>query len=203
LQEFKVVTSTYAPEFGRASGGAVLMQTKSGTNNYHGSAYFFYRPTDTAANNPFAAPGSHAGACSKRSTAPPSAAPSRKDKAFLFPLLRGQPVCSNSFNYLYNTPPVNQVVYDTNGDVDLSGLLDPYTGLQDPIFDPVFFNNNYYSQQFPGNIIPAARVSHAGKLILQNLFPTPLTSSAGLWLLHQLPRAAVLHRQQQRSQSAH
>ena len=59
LQEFKVVTSTYAPEFGRASGGAVLMQTKSGTNVYHGSAYFFYRPTDTAANNPFSAAGSH------------------------------------------------------------------------------------------------------------------------------------------------
>jgi hypothetical protein len=37
MQEFKVVTSGYAPEFGRASGGSVIIQTKSGTNNLHGS----------------------------------------------------------------------------------------------------------------------------------------------------------------------
>jgi hypothetical protein len=177
LQEFKVVTSTYAPEFGRASGGAVLLQTKSGTNNYHGSAYFFYRPTDTAANNPFAGAGSHPELQQKIYGAT-IGGPIKKDKAFIFLSYEGNRE-QTSFNYLYNTPPVNQVVYDTNGDVDLSGLLDPYTGLQDPIFDPVFFNNNYYSQQFAGNIIPAARVSHAGELILQNLFPTPLTSSVG------------------------
>jgi outer membrane receptor protein involved in Fe transport len=177
LQEFKVVTSTYASEFGRASGGAVLLQTKSGTNNYHGSAYFFYRPTDTAANNPFAGAGSHPELQQKIYGAT-IGGPIKKDKAFIFLSYEGNRE-QTAFNYLYNTPPVNQVVYDTNGDVDLSGLLDPYTGLQDPIFDPVFFNNNYYSQQFAGNIIPAARVSHAGELILQNLFPTPLTSSLG------------------------
>ena len=57
LQEFKLVTSAYAPEFGRASGGSVIVQTKSGANEYHGSALFFYRPTATAANNPFSAAG--------------------------------------------------------------------------------------------------------------------------------------------------
>ena len=54
IQEFKVVTSTYAPEFGRASGGSILIQTKAGTNDIHGSGFFFYRPTSTAANNEFA-----------------------------------------------------------------------------------------------------------------------------------------------------
>ncbi len=79
LQEFKMVTSTYAPEFGRASGGSVLIQTKSGTNDYHGSAYFFYRPTATAANNPFLRL-ERRPRCSKKSMARPSAAHSRRTK---------------------------------------------------------------------------------------------------------------------------
>jgi hypothetical protein len=175
LQEFKMVTSSYAPEFGRASGGAVLVQTKAGTNNYHGSSYFFYRPTETAANNPFAGAGSTP-SLEQKIYGATIGGPIKKDKAFLFLAYEGNRL-QETFNYLYNTPPVNEVVYDANGDVDLSGLLDPYTGNQDPIFDPVFFNNNYYSQQFSGNIIPAARVSHAGELILKNLFPQPKNTS--------------------------
>ncbi|MGA3008620.1 MAG: TonB-dependent receptor [Terracidiphilus sp.] len=171
LQEFKMVTSTYAPEFGRASGGAVLIQTKSGTNNYHGSTYFFYRPTTTAANNPFAGAGSSP-TLQQKIYGVTIGGPIKKDKAFLFLAYEGNRL-RTSYNYLDNTPPVNQVVYDPDGDVDLSGLLDPYTGLQDPIYNPYFFNANYYPEQFPGNIIPANMVSHAGKLMLQNLFPTP------------------------------
>ena len=175
LQEFKMVTSTYAPEFGRASGGSVLIQTKSGSNDYHGSAYFFYRPTATAANNTFAAPGTTPTLVQKIYGATVGG-PIKKDKAFLFLAYEGNRL-QNSYSYLGNTPPVNQVSFDTAGDANLSKLTDPYTGNQDPIFDPVFFNNNYYSQQFPGNIIPAARVSPAGKQILLNLFPAPENNS--------------------------
>jgi len=175
LQEFKMVTSTYAPEFGRASGGSVLIQTKSGSNNYHGSAYFFYRPTATAANNTFAAPGTTPTLVQKIYGAT-IGGPIKKDKAFLFLAYEGNRL-QNSYSYLGNTPPVNQVTFDSAGNANLSKLTDPYTGNQDPIFDPVFFNNNYYSEQFPGNIIPAARVSPAGKQILLNLFPTPQNNS--------------------------
>jgi len=37
VQEFKVSTSAYAPEFGRAAGGVIVIQTKSGGIGYHGS----------------------------------------------------------------------------------------------------------------------------------------------------------------------
>jgi hypothetical protein len=179
LQEFKMVTSTYAPEFGRASGGSVLIQTKSGSNSYHGSTYFFYRPTSTAANNPFAATGSTPGV-EEKLYGVTIGGPIKKDKAFLFLAYEGSRL-QNTFNYLGNTPPVNQVTFDAAGDADFSGLLDPNDGLPGgppaetvvPIFDPIFFNNNYYSQQFPGNIIPANRISPAGKQILLNLFPQP------------------------------
>jgi len=175
LQEFRLETSTYAPEFGRASGGSVLIQTKSGSNDYHGSAYFFYRPTATAANNPFSAVGTSP-VLQQKLYGATIGGPIKKDKAFLFLAYEGSRL-QNAYSYLDNTPPVNQVSFDGAGDADLSALTDPYSGNQVPIFDPVFFNDNYYSEQFPGNIIPADRVSPAGKQILLNLFPAPKNSS--------------------------
>jgi hypothetical protein len=172
IQEFKVVTSTYAPEFGRASGGSILIQTKAGTNNIHGSALFFYRPTATAANNNFALPGSSPTTVQKNYGAT-IGGPIKKDKAFLFLGYEGYKY-SYSSSYLGQTlVGQNQVTFDSAGDADLSKLTDPYTGNQVPIFDPYFFQNNYYTEQFPGNVIPAADVSVGGRNIVQKLFPAP------------------------------
>jgi hypothetical protein len=43
VQEFRIQTSSYAPEFGRQPGGQVSIVTRSGTNAYHGSAYDYLR----------------------------------------------------------------------------------------------------------------------------------------------------------------
>jgi hypothetical protein len=50
VQEFRVTTSDFAAEYGRASGGVVNVATKSGTNSFHGSAYEFNRVADLASN---------------------------------------------------------------------------------------------------------------------------------------------------------
>ncbi len=50
-QEFRIITSNYSPEYGRASGGVVNVITKSGTNKFHGTAYEFLRPSTFASNS--------------------------------------------------------------------------------------------------------------------------------------------------------
>lgn len=53
IQEFQVNTSNYSVEYGRSAGGVVNAVTKSGTNKFHGEAYFFDRDAGWGAKNPF------------------------------------------------------------------------------------------------------------------------------------------------------
>lgn len=54
LQEFRIQTSTYAPEFGRTPGGQVSIITRSGTNEFHGTAFNYFRNEALDANDWFA-----------------------------------------------------------------------------------------------------------------------------------------------------
>ncbi len=53
VEEFQVNTSNYSAEYGRSAGGVVNTVTKSGTNNIHGTGYFFDRDNDWGAFNEF------------------------------------------------------------------------------------------------------------------------------------------------------
>jgi hypothetical protein len=54
VQEFQVVTNSFAPEFGRSAGGVVNVVTKSGTNELHGNLFGFLRHRSFQARNAFA-----------------------------------------------------------------------------------------------------------------------------------------------------
>lgn len=54
LQEFKIQTSTYAPEFGRTPGAQVSIVTRGGTNDFHGAAFEYFRNEKLDANDWFA-----------------------------------------------------------------------------------------------------------------------------------------------------
>src|SRR5258708_14115286 len=54
MQEFRIETSTYAPEFGRTPGGQISILTRSGTSEFHGTAFDYVRNDIFDANNWFA-----------------------------------------------------------------------------------------------------------------------------------------------------
>src|SRR5208282_643141 len=54
LQEFRVQTSSFSSEFGRTPGAQVSVVTKSGTNDFHGTAFEYFRNDVLDANNWFA-----------------------------------------------------------------------------------------------------------------------------------------------------
>ena len=58
LQEFSVMTNTYSVEFGRSAGGVINVVTRSGTNQVHGSLYYFHRNDNLDARNFFCTPNS-------------------------------------------------------------------------------------------------------------------------------------------------
>src|SRR5262249_4793719 len=53
LQEFKIQTSTFAPEYGRSPGGQIGLVTRSGTNRYSGSLFEYLRNEKLDANDWF------------------------------------------------------------------------------------------------------------------------------------------------------
>src|SRR3989441_6237024 len=50
VSEFRIITSNFSAEYGRASGGIVNVATLSGTNSFHGTGYEFYRGSRFASN---------------------------------------------------------------------------------------------------------------------------------------------------------
>jgi hypothetical protein len=53
IREFQVLTDSYSAEFGKASGGVVNIVTKSGTNEFHGNAFFYFRDKSLNSKNYF------------------------------------------------------------------------------------------------------------------------------------------------------
>src|SRR5580704_882405 len=53
MQEFRIQTSSFAPEFGRTPGGQISIVTRSGTNAFHGTAFEYFRNNVLDANDWF------------------------------------------------------------------------------------------------------------------------------------------------------
>lgn len=59
MQEVKVQTSSFAPEFGRTPGAQIVMTCRGGTNGFHGSLFFYKRSDAFDANDWFANSGGY------------------------------------------------------------------------------------------------------------------------------------------------
>ena len=85
MQEMKVQTSSFAPEFGRSPGAQIVMSSRGGTNQFHGSAYFYARRDNFDANDWFANAGGYGrGKETQNRPGGTFGGPIQKDKTFFF-----------------------------------------------------------------------------------------------------------------------
>jgi len=150
VQEFRVLTGTYSAEYGRQSGGQVVVTTKSGTNQLHGTAWDFYRNSVLDARN-FFTPQKLSFIRSQYGTT--LGGPIRRDKTFFFVSWENQNR-GNGVSSLAEVPPAAF----RNGD---------FSSLNVALKNP--FNN---FAPFQGNQIPKSLWSPQGSGLLA-LFPLP------------------------------
>jgi hypothetical protein len=110
LEEFKVQTSLYDAGYGRKAGANVNVVTKSGTNDFHGTAFEFLRNTDLNANDFFLnRAGRGKGVLDQNQFGGTVGGPIRKNKLFFFTSYQGtkQRNGISSFgNSAVNLPPM-------------------------------------------------------------------------------------------------
>jgi len=163
IQEFRVQTNSLGPEFGRFTGGVISLTSKSGANEFHGSAYEFLRNRVLNANTFFN---------NRNSTARPAftqnqfganiGGPVIKDKTFFFFAYEG-------FRQRYGQSFTSSVPTDAFRAGDFSKL--PIT-IYDSLTTCGVLGNGACAngqtvlrQPFPGNIIPASRLNGAAKVM--------------------------------------
>ncbi len=175
IAEVKVLLNNYQAEYGRNAGASINLVTKSGSRDFHGSAYWFVRNEKFNANDFFNNRNSQARPLYRYNTLGatiggpvyiPGKFNSNRDKLFFFYSREDWTIREPRAVRRVTMPSALERQGDYSRTLDVSGRLIPIT-------DP------RTGQPFPGNIIPANRISRNGQAIL-NLFPMPNFLDRGL-----------------------
>ena len=155
VREFRVLTGTYSAEFGRQSGGQIIVTTKSGTNQFHGAVFEFHRNAPLDARNFFA----------------PSKPSFRRNQ---FGGVLGGPVKRDQTFFMIGAEGQARGQQEAGLATVPSAALrtGDFSGIGTTVRDP--FNGN---APFPGNQIPQSRFSPQGKGLLDE-FPLPNRSGS-------------------------
>jgi len=154
IQEFKVLTYNYSAEYGERAGPTVLVTTKSGSNQIHGTLFEFFRNTDLDASTPFI---NAVGKFNLNQFGGSLGGPIHKDKTFFFAdyqakmQRKGVPFTGVVPSAAMTTP------YDAAGDYDFSkdpeGLARPgeFNYTQNPVNSDGFpdLKNPYLTSPTP------------------------------------------------------
>ncbi|MCC6860766.1 MAG: carboxypeptidase regulatory-like domain-containing protein [Bryobacterales bacterium] len=177
--EFKVLTNGLSAEYGRLSGGAVVLVTRSGTNEFHGSAYEYFKNDKLNANdwnsNRY---GRAKGVFHENVFGATIGGPVRlpklyngTDRTFFFFNYEGARYRSGS-NARFASVPTS---LERSGDFSQS-LID--SGYPVQIFDPLTaqsVNNRVVRLPFAGNKVPESRIDPISKIYL-GYYPQPNTA---------------------------
>ena len=156
MEEFKINVNAYSPEYGRSNGGTVMVIGKSGSNEFHGSLFEFFRNEALNARNLFAQPG-----------------PKPEFRRNQYGLTLGGPIQSNKTFFFADWQGTRLRTGITR--LSVVPTLAQRRGIfTQPIFDPTTSPRT----QFPNNTIPAARLDTLALQVLQH-YPLPnLTGSS-------------------------
>ncbi|MGH9348019.1 MAG: TonB-dependent receptor domain-containing protein, partial [Vicinamibacterales bacterium] len=163
IRETKITSQNYDAEFGQATAGVVSVQTKSGTNDFHGSAFEFYQSDRFQSRNPFtqfqADPltGRFLPETRKNQFGGSTGGPIQQNRWFFFGDYEG--TRSKVGGSRLGTVPTAAARAGDFSAYNVA-IFDPATGAPDG------------RTQFPGNQIPAARLSPQALAVL-GLIPLP------------------------------
>jgi outer membrane receptor protein involved in Fe transport len=155
IDEFKVVTSPYAAEYGWSPGAAIIVNTKSGTNRFRGTVYDFYRDDRFDTINYFAKAANQPKATNNQNQFGGNVGgPLLRNRAFFFADYEGTRLEQGVLR------TGNVMTADQRRGVFTTAVRDPLTG-----------------QPFPNNTIPANRIDPVAAAIM-NLVPLPNATGA-------------------------
>ncbi len=163
IQEFRVITNNYGAEYGRSAGAIVNVITKSGSNQFHGSAFEFLRNRALNARNFF-----------QLNTLPlvqnqyggTVGGPVVRNKTFFFATYQSYPRRSGDFRNSALVPTSAERSGDFSRSVDRAGRM-------------VTINDPSTGRPFPGNVIPQARLSPVAQNFLKLAIPLPNYTQTG------------------------
>ncbi|HXE35843.1 MAG TPA: TonB-dependent receptor [Verrucomicrobiae bacterium] len=188
ITETKFAAQDYDVEAGKAIAGLITVQTKSGSNDIHGTGFFYYRNSDQQARDPFTnKPGVPLAPATWKQYGGSIGGPIIKNKLFFFGDYQGTHQIQGITNQ-YNVPssevdqtcnPATNAASATPGFCDLSQYLNAYGPpvggvASGQIFNPSTGNSLTGGGRTPfaNNMIPIADISQNIGSVLA-LFPTP------------------------------
>ncbi|MGA9528497.1 MAG: carboxypeptidase-like regulatory domain-containing protein [Terriglobales bacterium] len=130
IQEFKVLTYNYSAEYGERAGPTVLVTTKSGSNQFHGTAFEFFRNTVLDAKTPFV---DTATKFNLNQFGGSLGGPIQKDKTFFFAdyqakmQRKGVPFTGYVPTTAMITPDSNGNFNESTNPLGITTLINPYT----------------------------------------------------------------------------
>src|SRR5712691_9155528 len=165
LREFKVETDPYSPDLGRSAGAQIRLESKSGTNQFHGTLFEFIRNSSLDAKNYFDRGDVPIPQFQQNQFGGSLGGPIKRDKLFFFFNYEG--FRSRKGQTIFGTVPtplMKQGIFTEEG----RRIFDPLTTRTDPS-NPA----RTIRDAFPNNTIPANRFNTVSAFFAKNLYPDP------------------------------
>jgi Carboxypeptidase regulatory-like domain len=173
VMEFQVVTSSYTADMGGAGGGQINIVTRSGTNQYHGTAYEFLRNGALDAS-PFQSMGNNHLVQNNFGASFGGPLLGKDKRTFFFLNYEGFRL-SQADAQVLTVPTPDEI----RGDFSMSpmNIYDPTTAVANPNYNPSLptgpSNFPYTRSQFPNNQIPSDRINQNLEMFLMQYVPMP------------------------------